>query len=146
MSSFKEYGSPFPDIELAQSDLLTYLFSNPENVPSSKNVYIDPLTQEKLTYVDVLHRTKCLAAGLRAIGVSDGDIVVIYSPNTNEYPIYCFGILGCTATVAPFSPTLTLDELHAHLVATKAKYVIAHSSLVGNARKAIRKTFVEKLI
>ncbi|KAF2232393.1 acetyl-CoA synthetase-like protein [Viridothelium virens] len=145
MSSI-EYSSPSPDLQFVQSDLLAYIFSNPHNIPSDKVVYIDALSKEKITFGEVVRRTQCLAAGLRAVGVNDSDVVVIYSPNTVEYPIYCFGILGCRAVVAPFSPTLTIEELRTHALTTGAKYVIAHSSLLENAREAMPGTLVKKLI
>lgn len=142
----KEYRSPFPDLDLVQSDLLQYTFSNPNGCARDKPIYVDALTGESRTYEDVIHRSKCLATVLSNLGIGRGDVVTVFSPNTIDYPIYCFGILGVGAIVSTANFALTAHELRDHLQVAKSSMVIAHSSLLSKARKSAQGTLVRSVV
>lgn len=143
---YKEYLSPFPDVKLVDMDLLKYLFSNPNNCPPDKPIYCDAVTGECRTYADILHRTKCLVTGLRELGVREGDVVALFSPNTIDYAIQCYAILGAGAIVSPANYASTANELHNQLQTAVATFLIAHSSLLEVAGQAVQGTSVRKLI
>ncbi|EMD66254.1 hypothetical protein COCSADRAFT_353396 [Bipolaris sorokiniana ND90Pr] len=126
------YRSPLPDIELVNTDLVSYLCSNPYNSPDGRSVFVDALTGESRTYKNVIQRTKPVAHGLRKLGVKPGDVVAILSPNSIEFPVLCFAILSCDATVCPME--------------SQAKFIIAHSSFLDTARKAVQDTQVKGII
>ena len=109
-TSIKEYTSSHPDIPLLSTDLLTYLFSNPNKVPSSKPIFIDALTGSSYSYASVINLTKCLASGLRSLGVRPNDVVALSSPNTIDYPIQCYAIIGVGATVSPVNFASTSSD------------------------------------
>lgn len=138
--------SPFPDIELVNIDLVSYLFSNPYNAPPDRPIYVNVLSGEARTYNDVIQRTKSLACGLRKLGVNEDDVVAIFSPNSIDYPIMCYAIMGCGATVSPVNSALTYGEVQSQLQTSRAKYVIAHSSLLESAEKAVQGTQVQGII
>ncbi|KAK4940378.1 hypothetical protein LTR10_019484 [Elasticomyces elasticus] len=132
------YRSCYQHIETIDVDLLTFLFSKPNKTPDDKPIYIDAATGAARTYGDVKQRTRSLAHGLRKLGVKPQDIVAFISPNSIDYPITCFAILGCGATVSPVSAAYTPTEIQAQLETSGAKYLIAHSSLMDNAGKAVK--------
>ena len=126
-----------PTYELIDTDLLTFLFSNPNKTPDDKPLYIDAATEDVRTYGDVKQRTRSLAHGLRELGLKPQDIVAFISPNSIDYPITCFAVLGCGATVSPVSAAYTPTEIQGQLETSGAKYLITHSSLMDHAEKAV---------
>ncbi|PKS05159.1 hypothetical protein jhhlp_008527 [Lomentospora prolificans] len=138
--------SPFPDINLVEDDLLSFLLSNPFNTPPTKPLFVDAISGETYTYAETIQRTKSLAYGLRRLGVKRGDIVSIFSPNTIDYPILCYAILGCGATISPMNAALTVAEVHHQLTVSGAKYIIVHESLLDTAQKAAKGTQVQHII
>jgi acyl-CoA synthetase (AMP-forming)/AMP-acid ligase II len=133
----KIYRSPLPDIDLVDSDLLTYLFSN--NIPADKPIFIDALTGRTRTYGDVERRTRSLAHALRNLGVKQHDVVAYYSPNNIDYGICCYAVIGCGAIVSPISAASTAPELEALLDTCGARYLIVHSTLIKTAQEATKR-------
>lgn len=131
------YNSYFPPIELIDCDVLTYLFSNPNHTADSKPIWIDAVTGASRSFGDIRRRTRSLAHGLRELGVKPKDVVAFFSPNSIDYAIVCYSILGCGAIVSPVSAAYTPLELQAQLETSGAKYLIAHSSLLETAEKAV---------
>jgi acyl-CoA synthetase (AMP-forming)/AMP-acid ligase II len=145
--SIKEYHSPFPDVHLPSTSLLNLLFSNPNKAAPDKPIFIDAINPSKFhTFSQITHQTKCLVTGLQTLGVKPGDVVSTFSPNTIDYPIQVYAILGCGAIVSPANYAYTTGELHAQLNTSGAKYLIAHSSLLPIAESAIKGTQVTRLI
>lgn len=145
--SAKIYRSPYPDLDIISEDLISYIFSNPFNVPHDKPIYIDAQSGKQYTYADVIQRTKSLTNGLQqTFGLRKDDVVALFSPNTIEYAIACYGIVGSGSLVAPTSAALTALELNAQLKTSGARFVVAHSSLLETARRAAKGTAVEKVI
>lgn len=133
----KIYRSPFPDLDLVETDLITYLFSNPQGAPASRLAFVDAESKRALTYGEVIDQTRVLAHGLNQAGVQPGDVVAVFSPNTLEYPLCCYSILWCGATVSTVNPALTSSEVCSQLKTARAKVVFTHSSLAETARKAV---------
>ncbi|CAL5872765.1 uncharacterized protein PFLUO_LOCUS7034 [Penicillium psychrofluorescens] len=138
--------SPLPDVALLDLDLISYLFSNPYNVSRDRTIFIDAVSGRSHTYDDVLQRTRSLASGLRQLGVQTGDTVAMMCPNSIDYPIICYGIIGAGATVSPSNATYTSEEVHHQLQTTGAKYLIVHSSLAQTVKDAVKGTAVQKVI
>ncbi|KAJ5808013.1 hypothetical protein N7474_009282 [Penicillium riverlandense] len=138
--------SPLPDVALLDVDLISYLFSNPYNVSHDRKIFIDAISGRFHTYDDVLQRTRSLASGLRQLGVQAGDTVAMMCPNSIDYPIICYGIIGAGATVSPSNAAYTREEVHHQLQTTRAKYVIVHSSLAQTVKDAAKGTSVQNVI
>ncbi|KAK3075820.1 hypothetical protein LTR53_000522 [Teratosphaeriaceae sp. CCFEE 6253] len=141
------FRSVHPDAEYPAIDLVSDLLSNPDNIPGSNTAFIDPETQQTHTQDAVRQRLRSLAHGLRNdLGVREHDIVALFSPNTIDYAIICFAIIGCGAVVSPISAALTAEELHDQLETSQAGFLIAHSLLMQTAREAARGTVVKTLL
>ncbi|KIX99858.1 uncharacterized protein Z520_04494 [Fonsecaea multimorphosa CBS 102226] len=134
------YHSLYPPVKLIDSDLLTYLFSNPRNTPDDKPIFIDAVTGASRSYGEIKRRTRSLAHGLRELGVKPKDVVALFSPNSIDYAILCYGIIGCGATVSPVSAAYTPLELAAQLETSGTRFLIAHSSLHPTAAQAVKKS------
>jgi acyl-CoA synthetase (AMP-forming)/AMP-acid ligase II len=143
----KVYRSPYPDIKIESVDLVKYLFSNPFNTPLNKPIFVDAQSERQYTFGDVIQRTRSLANGLQQnFELKPNEIVALFSPNTIEYPLACYSIIGSGAILAPTSAALTPLELNAQLKTSGARLIIVHSTLLETARKAVKGTSVEKII
>jgi acyl-CoA synthetase (AMP-forming)/AMP-acid ligase II len=134
----KIYRSSFPDIKPIDIDLVKFVFSNPNHAPEDRPLYVDAITGTTRTFADVKQRTKSLAHALRQQGVKPKDVVAFFSPNSIDYAITCYGIIGAGATVSPVSAAYTPLELQSQLETSSAKILIAHSSLIDVAEKALK--------
>lgn len=134
----KIYRSSFPDITPVDVDLVKFVFSNPNHAPDDRPLFVDAITGTIRTFADVKQRTKSLAHALREKGVRPKDVVAFFSPNSIDYAITCYGILGAGATVSPVSAAYTPIELQAQLETSSAKFLIAHSSLLAVAEKTLK--------
>ncbi|PMD39344.1 acetyl-CoA synthetase-like protein [Hyaloscypha variabilis F] len=143
---YKEYASQEPDLELVRSCALSYIFSNPRNTAPDKVVFFDPITGLGRTYSEIQKRTRSLAQGLKSLGVKPNDVIAFMSPNSIDYAITCYAVLGCGAVVSPVNAASTSTELEGQLKTSTARFLIAHSSLVALAENAVLRTKVEKLI
>ena len=133
------YKSSYPDISVPQTDLVSFLFTNDAKILPSHPIYIDGITGETRTYHDVKQRTASLASALRSLGVRKNDIVALFSPNTIDYAIICYAVIGCGATVSPVNAACTHLELQHQLTTANARFLIAHSSLLETAAKDAEK-------
>ncbi|KEF60972.1 uncharacterized protein A1O9_02536 [Exophiala aquamarina CBS 119918] len=134
----KVYRSSFPDIKPVDIDLVKFVFSNPNNTPEDRPLYVDAITGTVRTFADVKRRTKSLAHALRERGTKPRDVIAFFSPNSVDYAITCYGIMGAGATVSPVSAAYTPMELQAQLETSSAKILIAHSSVIEIAEKTLR--------
>lgn len=134
------YRSPFSNLDLVETDLLTYLFSQSNNIPADKPIFIDALTGTSRTYGDIERQTRSLAHGLRNLGVKQHDVVAYFSPNNIDYGICCYAIIGCGAIVSPMNAASTATEIEAMLDTCGARYIIVHSTLMKTASKATERS------
>lgn len=145
--SVKVYRSPYPDVNIDSVDLVSYVLSNPFNIPLDKPLFIDPVSNRSYTFGDVKQRIPALSHGLReTFGLKPNDVVALFSPNTIDYPIAVHAVVGSGAILAPTSAALTFLELNAQLKTSRARFIIAHSSLLEIAQKAVKDTSVERVI
>jgi long-chain acyl-CoA synthetase len=66
--------------------------------------------QQEWTYGEFLHRVTEVAAGLRQLGVGEGDVVGVVLPNSPHYLEVWWAILWLGATFNPVNPALTAPE------------------------------------
>ena len=128
MLQYAQYPSvPVPDLELLDGDPVSYLFSNPYDAPLDRPIFINAVYGGYRTYGDVLQCTRSLASGLRALDIQQDDVITVLSPNSIDYPIICYSIIGCGATVSPINTALTFQEAQRQLQTSQARHIIDHS-------------------
>jgi hypothetical protein len=78
--------SLFPDLEIPQTDILTYLFPPSANT-SDKPLWIDAANPSiYLTLKSALPWIKRLAVGLQRLDLRPGDVAMIFTPNATGLP------------------------------------------------------------
>lgn len=101
------YSSPFADVSIPETDLLSYLFpANKE--PSRKQLWLDAAEPRRAMSPEVLLVwVKRLSSGLQRLGLGKGDVVLICTPNSLMVPAAYLGILGASCIFSAASPTST---------------------------------------
>jgi 4-coumarate--CoA ligase len=100
--------SPFPSIEIPESNILTYLF--PENEePFDEPLWLDSRNvQHSLTPKALLQWVKRLSFGLEKLGHQRGDVVMIFTPNHIFVPVAYLGIVGAGCIFSGANPAYTI--------------------------------------
>jgi 4-coumarate--CoA ligase len=82
--------SNFPNIDIKKIGVYQFITSNPYGIDDDKVIFIDGVTDKKLTFGQLKTNSKKLAFGLiNKVGFKRGDVLAIYSPNhvsINKYP------------------------------------------------------------
>jgi long-chain acyl-CoA synthetase len=95
----------------------------------------------KRSYASLLRDAKRFSAGLRALGVKQGDRVAIDLPNCPQFLIAFFGALRIGAVVVPCNPLYTPPELRHQLADSGAETIVVLSRgypVVKAAREGTR--------
>jgi long-chain acyl-CoA synthetase len=94
------------------------------------------------TYRQLDDESGRFAAGLRAAGLSPGQVVAIQLPNVPQFLTAYFGGLKAGLVVLPLNPLLMAPELEYHLTDSSAAALIGFGGLHAEASKACQLTGV----
>ncbi|GES88385.1 acetyl-CoA synthetase-like protein [Rhizophagus clarus] len=131
------FRSNFPDIDVKKIGIYQFITSNPYGIDDDKVIFIDGLTDKKLTFGQLKANSKKLAFGLKnEIKFKRGDVLVIYSPNHIDYPVVIYGTIAAGGIVSPANPKYTSEELASQLIDCGASVIISHPSCLKEAIKA----------
>ncbi|CAL5188417.1 unnamed protein product [Lathyrus oleraceus] len=72
---------------------------------------IDSLSGSSIAYSNLFPLVKSMASGLRKMGVSQGDVVLLLLPNSIYYPIVLLGVMYLGAVVTPLNPLSSVAEI-----------------------------------
>lgn len=101
--------SPYPDLNIPEQDVLTYLFGSGDSL-SERPLWIN--AANPATYLSLrtgLQWIKRLAVGLDRMGVNKGDVLMIVSPNHILVPIAYLGAVGSGRIFSGANPLYTVD-------------------------------------
>jgi acyl-CoA synthetase (AMP-forming)/AMP-acid ligase II len=100
------FKSSFPDLDIPQSDLLSYLFG--DGPVSDKPLWFNSnQPQKNLSPKQALQWIKRLGLGLSQLGLRKGDVVLMFSPNHIFVPVAYLGIVGSGCVFSGANPTYT---------------------------------------
>ena len=103
--------SPFPDIDIPNVNLLTYLFGSGEHL-SDKPVWINASNTEiSLSPRSALQWIKRLGIGLDKLGVNQGEVVLHISPNHIFTAVAYLGTVGAGRVFSGANPLYTADGM-----------------------------------
>jgi long-chain acyl-CoA synthetase len=98
---------------------------------------VDSATGERLSWAEAEDRVSRLASGLRALGVTPGQRVLLALGNRTEWALVYFASLRARLIVAPTDPRSPVAQLVDHIVATGAALVVADEGAVASVRDAV---------
>lgn len=111
--------------------------------PSTTTWYIDPKTGNETKYTDCLERTKGLSKALfNEYGVGKDDVVLIFSPNSQDFATCCWATHQLGGIISAANPSYLPGEL-AYQITTvskthRVKAMITHPLAIETAREAAK--------
>ena len=87
----------------------------------------------------LLHKVKKLAVGLDKLGIRDGEVVLIFTPNHLLVPVAYLGVVGSKRVFSGVNPIYTISEVTHQIKNTEAKVILVHPTLVETALTAAEK-------
>ena len=101
--------SPYPDIDIPEQDILTYLFGSEDSL-SDNPLWINAASPDSyLSLRTGLQWIKRLAIGLDSLGVEKGEVLMIVSPNHIFVPVAYLGAAGSGRIFSGANPSYTAD-------------------------------------
>lgn len=103
--------------------------------------------ERKYTYLEMMHWSDKIAAGLSDMGVKKGDGVGVYMTNSPEFIFTVYGISQTGAIIVPINPMLKGTDIE-HIVSDSGiiKVMICSSVLYPNLEPVREKMNIEHLI
>ncbi|CAG8500245.1 5897_t:CDS:10 [Cetraspora pellucida] len=135
----------YPDVEIPNVGVYQYVTSNPNKISDDKVIFIDGITDEKVTFGELKRDSKRFAAGLQdKIGFKRHDVLGIFSPNQINYPVVVFGTLAAGGSVTTVNPKNTAGEFASQLIDSGASVIIVHLEYLDTAIKAAKEARIPK--
>lgn len=136
--------SPFSDLSIPKTNILSYLFPDGTENDSSP-VWIDAEHPSRsLSPKQLLSLVKTTAAGFQRLGIRSGEVVAVFTPNHIFVPVVYLATVACGAVFTGFNPAYTVGEL-VHLIKdSEAKLVFVHPTLLKTALDAAHQAGLAK--
>ncbi|KAL1923115.1 uncharacterized protein VTP21DRAFT_9491 [Calcarisporiella thermophila] len=132
--------SPYPPVVIPDVDLFTFLFSQKDSIPQHKDVFVDAVTGNALTYGQLESDAKRFSAMLQErYAFQPGSVVAIYAPNHLDYAVPLYGVWAAGGVVSPVNSYYTVDELTHQLELSGARYLVTHPDVLDVALGATRR-------
>ncbi|KAH8170475.1 AMP-binding enzyme domain-containing protein [Sarocladium implicatum] len=137
------YTSPFPTLDIPQTNILSYLFE--QGPVSEEPLWFDSKdASTNLSPKQLLEWVKRLGFGLQRLGLKKGDVVMICTPNQIFVPVAYLGIVGAGCIFSGANPAYTVHELVHQISNTTAKLILSHPSMLPSILEAASKAGLPK--
>ncbi|GJS57712.1 4-coumarate--CoA ligase 7-like protein [Tanacetum coccineum] len=109
--------------------MVSYLFRNVSLYPN-KPALIDADSGETLTFSELKTTVARLSHALKTqLGISKNDVVLIFAPNSIQYPICLFAVIALGAIATTVNPQYTVGELSKQIKDSNPKLIITIQDL-----------------
>ncbi|KAG0056674.1 hypothetical protein BGZ83_003917 [Gryganskiella cystojenkinii] len=133
------YRSRFPDQPVPDSNVFTFVTSNPNKTPDSYPILIDGLTKQSISYGEWKRDTLRLATGLQQrLGFKQGEVLALFSFNQIDYSITLFAPMVLGAITTTVNSAYTPQELAYQLQDAGATAMITHPELLTVATEGAK--------
>jgi acyl-CoA synthetase (AMP-forming)/AMP-acid ligase II len=137
--------SPFPDVEIPDVSFTDFVLAGAVEL-GDKPALIDASSGRTVTYAQLAHSVRALAAGLAGRGFGQGDVFAHYAPNLPEYAIAFHGVATVGGVNTTANPLLTADELAVQLRDCRARLLVTVPELLQKARAAAEHSTVQEIL
>ncbi|XP_004291645.1 PREDICTED: 4-coumarate--CoA ligase-like 7 [Fragaria vesca subsp. vesca] len=103
--------------------MVSFLFNNSSSYPN-KPALIDAESSETLSFSQLKSMVIKVAHGLVHLGVKKNDVVLIFAPNSIQFPVCFLGIIAIGAIATTSNPLYTVSELSKQVKDSNPKLVI----------------------
>jgi long-chain acyl-CoA synthetase len=90
----------------------------------------------RVTYAELWLEARCVAAGLRELGVGPGDRVALLAPNVVDFPRVYYGALAAGGVLVPVHLLMTAEEAGYVLRDSGATLLVCHTSQLAMGAQA----------
>ncbi|KAK4492709.1 hypothetical protein RD792_003529 [Penstemon davidsonii] len=113
--------------------MVSFLFRNSSSY-ADKPALIDSHTGKILNFSNFKSMVSNVAQGLTQLGIKKNDVVLIFSPNTIQFPISFFGIIATGAIATTANPSYTVTELSKQVQDSNPKIIITVQELLPKVK------------
>ncbi|KZV32697.1 4-coumarate--CoA ligase-like 7-like [Dorcoceras hygrometricum] len=113
--------------------MISFLFRNASSF-ADKPALIDSHTGKILTFSHFKSMVSKVSHGLLELGIKKNDVVLIFSPNTIQFPLSFFGVVTIGAIATTVNPLYTVSELSKQVKDSKPKLIITVQDLLPKVK------------
>jgi len=115
--------SNFPDVYIPEHQSVTDFLFPIFTQYADKTAMIDGVTGSKISFSYIVDVSRHVAGALYRRGVRQGDVLLIVSPNSLQFPIIVYATLAVGAVISTANPLYTAGEICAQMEDSGAKFV-----------------------
>lgn len=130
-------------INYDEKPLYQFLLDSAEKYPAKNAIHF---MGKRISYQELLSKTKKFAQFLQSKGLEKGDRVAIMLPNTPQTVIAYFGAMMAGGTVVQVNPLYTERELEHQMSDSGAKFIVCLDILVPRVSAVREKTDLKQVI
>lgn len=108
--------------------MVSFLFRNSNSYPD-KLALIDADSNETLSFAQFKSTVAKVAHGLVQSGIKKGDVVLIFAPNSIQFPVCFFAVVAIGAIATTVNPLYTVSELEKQVKDSGPKLIITVAQL-----------------
>ncbi|XP_043288608.1 4-coumarate--CoA ligase 1 [Venturia canescens] len=122
------FTSPHANVQIPPETIPQFVWKNVHS--NSNKVALEcGITGRKYTYAQSRDAANYVARSLHSLGLQEGDIVALISPNAPESAIAFLGVLEAGMAVTTINPSYTVEEMKKQLTDSRAKAVITSAEI-----------------
>ena len=137
--------SPYPDVEIPNLAVPEFVLAAGRERPDAPAL-IDGLKGDVITHGQLAAYVDRVAANLHARGLRKGDVVAVFCPNTQWFPVVFHGIAAAGCVMSPINSLYTPDEIAFQLKDSGAKILITISMFLDRALAAAEKSPLDEIV
>lgn len=115
--------------------MVSFLFRNSSSYPE-KPAFFDADNGETLSFSQFKSMVSRISHGLiHQMGIKKNDVVLIFAPNSVQFPLSFFGVIAIGAIATTVNPMYTVSELSKQIKDCKPKLIITSPELFDKANR-----------
>ncbi|WOL09518.1 4-coumarate--CoA ligase-like 6 [Canna indica] len=126
------YHSKHSPVSLPHTDLVSYIFSHAHG---GVTALVDARTGSSIAYADLRRMVSSLASGLKRIGITGNDVVLVMLPNSVLFPIIVLGVISAGAVFSSMNPLSSQEEIKKQMKQCRASLIMTASDNVPKVRR-----------
>ncbi|KAK9175780.1 hypothetical protein WN944_027789 [Citrus x changshan-huyou] len=103
--------------------MVHFLFRNSASYPS-KPALIDADSGESLTFSQLKSTVIKASHGFRHLGITKNDVVMIFAPNSTQFPVCFLGVIATGAIATTANPVYSVSELSKQVIDSNPKLIV----------------------
>ncbi|KAF2094361.1 acetyl-CoA synthetase-like protein [Rhizodiscina lignyota] len=137
--------STFPDVDIPNVDLWSFMFDQKRDFDDSQVIYRAATGSRQYTFSEVKAAAVAFGEGLQNLwDWQRGDVLGVYSPNDVDFGPLTYGVFFAGGIVSPANPAYSPDELAFQLSNAGAKAIATTVKFLPGAIEAAKKAGIPR--